>query len=308
MCNITYLKPGIEVPEDGIANATTWNDDGHGWGIAVDHGQMLTGHYMQADEALDTFIAARRNYPDTHAVFHSRLATHGTVTLENVHPFPVGRFAVVAHNGILPGKFQPNPEFHGERSDTAVLADFWLAGRSQISGVWTRRERKRIARIIGTGNKLCILSVSPYLPEPRAYLINGEQGYWDDKTGAWFSSTSYKSQWTPRKSGWSGGWDWDWNDADYEWQKDEHTGVWRRVRNDAEAKTTVYCPLCNHYEGVDEVSNVCLYCDSCLDCFSALRNCQCGYPGDTKVTDFGDGVQMAISELRTDSEDDGNVD
>jgi hypothetical protein len=297
MCNITYLKPGIEVPTIEIENAASWNDDGHGWAIAAEMGVMLTGRYMDIGTALDTFNLTRKAFPNTHAMFHSRWATHGTVGLSNVHPFSVGKFAAVAHNGILPGKFQPTK---GEtKSDTAIMAHYWLAGRAQQSGIWTRKERQRIANIIGKGNKLCILSVSPFLPEPKAYLINSSQGTWDHSTGAWFSSDSYTSAYSRRSNG---GWLWDYGTDDDEWVKNEHTGVWSRKTSKPADKS---CPLCHgSAEHVDRISNVCGRCDSCLDCMEPLRGCMCYYPqeklaetahGDEE--EMTDAVSIVMSEL-----------
>lgn len=274
MCMITYLPSGVEVPEKEIYNGGTWNQDGHGWAVAAETGVMLSGRYMDLDTALTTFKATRDAFPHAPALFHSRLATHGTVGLSNVHPFSVGKYAAVAHNGILPSKFQPSK--HVTHSDTAILANYWLAGRAQTPGVWTRKERQRIGRIIGTGNKLCILSVSPYLPEPRGYLVNAAQGTWDKATGAWFSSHDFSWEWTPRKSGTgyrSGGWLWGW-DSD-EWS--EWSGVGR------EKSAYDECPQCKSGpDQIDMVSGVCLVCDFCLDCLTALRDCQCYLPEHLK--------------------------
>lgn len=293
MCNITYLPGGVEVPEDEIYNAATWNDDGHGWAIAAATGVMLTGRYMDFDTALDTFKLTRDAYPDAPAMFHSRWATHGTVDSTNVHPFTVGKYAAVAHNGVLPSKFQPS---RGSRdahmSDTAVMAAYWLAGRAQTPGVWTRKERRRIARIIGTGNKLCILSVSPYLPEPRAYLVNAAEGTWDSVTGAWFSSGSYASPFSRKRYGGSM---WDWDIDSYEWVKDPVTGVWSRQDIGPAAKAADKCPICNHSEGLKAELGVCTRCDSCLDCFEPMRLCQCKYPGVSESS--GESVTEAIERM-----------
>lgn len=284
MCNITYLPAGVEVPSVEIQNAATWNNDGHGWAVAADTGVMLTGRYMDFDTALTTFEATRKAFPNRPAMFHSRLATHGTVTLNNVHPFTVGKFAAVAHNGILPTKFQPAKD--GKMSDTAIMARYWLAGRAQVSGIWTRKERRRIARIIGSGNKLCILSVSPFLPEPKAYLINGGMGYWDNATGAWFSSDSFKWAWSAKKS-----YSWLWGGDDEYW-----------IGNPASKDKDIdKCPNCGHGEQLDLTSGVCLYCDFCLDCLTWLRDCMCYY-GTTNTPMSAEEAQAQGENLSMDDE------
>lgn len=276
MCNICYLPAGVEVPETEIYNAGTWNTDGYGWAVAAEIGTMLTGRYLDLDTALTTFAATRKAFPNVPAMFHSRLATHGTVSLSNVHPFTVGKYAAVAHNGILPTKFQPQRgSINAHMSDTAIMARFWLAGRAQTAGVWTRKERNRIGRIIGKGNKLAILSVSPFLPEPRGYLINGGQGTWDSVTGAWFSNHDYMYQWTPKNSKGSLAWLW----ADDEWSGGYEVG------RKSDPSPYDRCPNCGHSEQLDSISGVCLYCDFCLDCLFPLRECMCHYPGDSFKTD-----------------------
>lgn len=309
MCMITYLEPGIDVPEEGIINGATWNDDGHGWAIAAETGVMLTGHYMDAEIALATFKLTREAYPDAYAMFHSRFATHGTVGLVNVHPFKVGKYAVVSHNGILPVKFHPQ-HVDDTRSDTAILAGSFLPGRTQVSGIWTRKERRRIGNIIGIGNKLAILSVSPYLDSPRGYLINSHMGQWDN--GVWFSNGDYRNQWRARyatshtsndfgsKGAIGGAWMWD--DDGYGWHPVSDKEI--------AAKRVQYgvCPLCADSKNVDRTSNICLRCDTCLDCLEPCRACTCYFdresirantdtPSEDLVSDNPAIVQRAMIEL-----------
>lgn len=70
-------------------------------------------------------------------VFHARMCTHGTVTLDNVHPFRVpGSNAVLAHNGTISGLGRANYGYgnvsSGDEgmSDTRELAHVMLRGMS----------------------------------------------------------------------------------------------------------------------------------------------------------------------------------
>lgn len=251
MCMITYLPEGIECPSEEIHNGGTWNTDGHGWAIAAATRVMVGARFMGLDQALSTFEIARKAFPDAPAVFHSRWATHGATNVSNVHPFPIGKYAVVAHNGILPPKFHP----HGKdaRSDTAILAANYMPGWSTMIGHWSRKSRKRIGRIIGTGNKLAILSVSPALDRPMGYLVNGSAGHWDSTTGAWFSNHDYQYEWTPKYR--------------------KVTG-WAMVDDYKSTNATMECGVCFAYD-VDPMTRICRSCLSCMDCAEHVADCDC---------------------------------
>lgn len=271
MCMITYVPVGIPVPSDGIYRGGTFNDDGHGWAVAADTGVMLIGRFMSLDAALDTFEVTRNQYPEAPALFHSRWATHGVTDVRNVHPFHVGKYSVVAHNGILPQKFHPTKD--DLRSDTAILASEFLPGRAQVSGVYTRKARRSIGRIIGTGNKLCILSVSPFLERPRAYLVNSGQGVWDKETGAWFSNHDFEGRkWNRHALGTYSGW---WDDVTPNRTKgdDDATVIGTKA---VELFGSRVCPVCHTNENI--ANGFCLACAFCLDCGEATDNCSCYVP------------------------------
>jgi hypothetical protein len=279
MCMITYLPANVKVPVSGIYNGGTWNDDGHGWAIAAEIGYMPTGHYMDLETALETFLVMREQYPASPALFHSRWATHGSKGIKNVHPFYVGgkefgKNVVVAHNGILPTAFHPTKK--DTRSDTAILAQEWLG--MQTRGTWTRKERARIGAMIGGGNKLAILSVAEHLAKPKGYLVNADRGEW--VRGAWFSNGDHQSNWSRGRylgstTGKGTGW------ASHAYGK----GVKRTgsvitedssmFRGRGVYSATDECPWCYSVGHVDLASNCCDWCDTCLDCIEPIRDCMC---------------------------------
>jgi glutamine amidotransferase len=265
---ITFLDRGIEVPVSEIYNGGTWNDDGHGWAVAAGTNHMVVGKSMRLDEALDAFMAARRAYPDAPALFHSRWATHGPKNTDNVHPFPVGDDAVMAHNGIMPSTF--HPKSGDQRSDTRVFADLLT---QSASGIWSRRERKRIARTIGLGNKLVILSVSPRFIAPRGFLINGHMGEFDTETGAWFSNGDYQATWDRHATGALGS---TWGSGT--WTTGGENGTHVVLGRAGRSALDDECPICYSTGTIRWETGECTACNSCVDCGEDLKVCQCYVP------------------------------
>lgn len=193
MCMLTYLPPGIAPDTSALLTGGLCNPDGHGWAIAVPgHSKILTGKSLDLHEAITQFTRARSQAPGTHALFHSRLATHGPTTMHNCHPFPISRDprVVLAHNGVLPTEMWPATG--DNRSDTRILADDHFRRR------WPSLDRhpaqSHLASWAGASNRLVILSVHPGHRQ-RAYLINAGAGEWDPETGIWYSNSDYRNRW-----------------------------------------------------------------------------------------------------------------
>lgn len=266
MCILSYLSPGVDVDEDGLMNGGISNPHGHGWAItAGDHIQM--GKSLDIVEALEGFSAARKANPGGHALFHSRWATHGSVSTANVHPFNVGRqsgLTVVGHNGILPAA--AHPAKGDDRSDTRLFADEILSTR------YRRLDKKRamtaLADWIGSYNKLVVLTVHPRY-RSNAYIVNESAGNWDSATGLWHSNFDYLDQ--PKYTA--------------KWYSD-YTRDLRAVGGKAKGKANANggdwqdCAFC-YYGNVDD-SGYCDECESCADCYEAIGDCQCIVTGDLR--------------------------
>lgn len=243
MCILSYLPPNTDVDTEGLFNGGLANPHGHGWAIVAGKA-IVMGKSLELSEALDEFIAAREQHPAGPALFHSRWATHGSVSTDNVHPFLVGRspLTVVAHNGILPKS--AHPAKGDDRSDTRLFADEILPSR------YRRLDRVNVQRALanwcGKFNKLVILTVDPRYRR-SAYIVNEGVGEWDTKTGIWHSNGDYLR----------GGY---WDGEDY-----------GRVR------TLGYeeCALCEaRMVGED---GYCEACSGCQDCYEEITECLCWY-------------------------------
>ncbi len=246
MCILSYLPPGAVTDTDALINGGLSNPHGHGWAIAAPgHDRILFGRSLDLNQAVEQFAAARIRIPHGHALFHSRLATHGSITVANTHPFPVARDqrVMLAHNGILPD--DALPAAGEDRSDTRVLAEDLLARR--WGNLDHRPTRRALATWAGQRNKLLILSVHP-VHRRNAYLINAAAGVWDTQTGIWHSNHAYEHDW-------------------FGWQPSR--GLHRTSPGDP---ADGLCPFC----GSDHVDyGYCRDCGTCWDCGEFADACQC---------------------------------
>lgn len=304
MCILTFFKPGIMPIDDHLWNGAYQNPDGHGWAIVAGD-KILTGHAMDPDAAIESFVKARTAHPESYALFHSRWATHGTVGETNCHPFKVGRDprTVLAHNGVLDSAFQPVKG--DERSDTAILAD-WFPHMHAINRLDSRRARRRFRHMLGSYNKIAILTVDPQYRK-NGYLINEEAGQYHE--GIWYSNGYWRPYTPPSVKTynysipWSGGtvkrlgeetnvigssdslWD------DEAW--DQYLADARKQIAASQAALDGDCYSCDRVGTVNPTMQICRVCLTCADCFgdTASGECQCYMPDRP----------MALETLKSDS-------
>lgn len=201
MCILMYFAPEAFPTRDHLENACRNNPDGFGWAIVTLTAGIVTGHSMDAAEAIDGFLADRKVYPAESAVFHARIATHGSTSLDNCHPFQVqhrfmkgeNRAEVagdmwLAHNGILPCQ----PVKGDRRSDTRILAQDVLMRR--FPHLDSAKTRRRFEEWMG-GSKVVILTTDPAYRQ-QSYIFNSNLGHWlkgeDGVSDVWYSNTSYE--------------------------------------------------------------------------------------------------------------------
>lgn len=190
MCILSYLPPETPVDVDGLFNGGLHNPDGHGWAIVATEDEIVVGKSLDLADALDAFVTARERFPEGPALFHSRWATHGSVRLDNVHPFLMGGSGqtVVAHNGVLPA--EAHPKAGDDRSDTRKFADEILSTR--FRRLDKPAAQRALSQWCGKGNKLVILTTDPRY-RCSSYIVNEDAGRWDGDTGIWHSNGDYLS-------------------------------------------------------------------------------------------------------------------
>lgn len=299
MCLLSYYPPGVQPDIQRLRNGCLRNRDGFGYAIVVDAGLKTAfihvRKFMKHEEALSGFKADRAKYPNGPALFHSRMATGGTETEFNVHPFKVGKDegTYVAHNGIMFSTEAKDP-----RSDTHYFAD-------EIAPRFYRRldrkgVRAQLEAFLGSGNKLVFLTVNPRYRQ-SAYIFNEDLGEWVEgaskrtEDSEWHSNTGYKSAPKYRSRG-SGSY---YNQSGWD---DEWYGVGSYQRYDA-ASSAGDCTVCGAKNSVDAITDVCDACRSCAQCEKGIEKCGCYAskigrtvtPGKAK----GSGANAVVSKVTT---------
>ncbi|MBQ9473863.1 MAG: class II glutamine amidotransferase [Bacteroidales bacterium] len=97
MCCILYVPSGIKIPPTNTLKAIH-RANPHGIGFADaegNHGKTLD---------LSCFLQAiKKRHKDAACIIHFRLATHGSISEKNCHPFHDPATGIwFAHNGVLP--------------------------------------------------------------------------------------------------------------------------------------------------------------------------------------------------------------
>ena len=184
MCVIITQPKGTHLDKATAQIGWGKNPDGGGFAYINDDDQVVVEKAMEFDAFWKAFENARSLFPQRDFLLHMRIATHGSVTLDNVHPFIVNENTVMAHNGIIHGV--PNYK-DDDRSDTRVFIDEVL---TEMPSNWLDRPYlvDMVEEWIGW-SKLAFLTNDSRL-EKGLYILNKHKG--EEHEGMWFSNNSYK--------------------------------------------------------------------------------------------------------------------
>ncbi len=170
MCLIIHRPIGVEIPESILSSGMRANPDG--WGI-------VAGRYSSKGLDASRFWDAYDASGDAELFIHFRFATHGSISLDNCHPFKIlrGRYHVL-HNGII-----DIPIVDKARSDTwhyahSVLAPALKSDPSLFSDPAFSNE---VARQIGASKLVIVRN------DGESVIVNRAMGA--DHDGLWLSNT-----------------------------------------------------------------------------------------------------------------------
>lgn len=220
MCMLCVIPPNVLPSREKLENSALNNPDGFGYAIAIpQESRILVHRTMNPDEAVNKFLEDKAKYPKGYALWHARLATQGSNTLENCHPFYVGKDTktVLAHNGVLPFADEGEKKSLLDRSDTRIFAEHVLPRMGGVASLDDPHMYEALLEIT-SGSKVAVLTVNP-VAEYQLYLLHEKAGSYDqDKV--WWSNNScelnyYKSYYAGGYS--HGGY------SSYAWNDDYYT-------------------------------------------------------------------------------------
>lgn len=199
MC-IAILKPmGAELPKkENLEQSFKRNKDGAGitW---LENGKLYIKKgfmtWVDFEKFYDEFVTEKGSWlKDTTIGYHFRISTHGGVSKENCHPFPVSEVMadlkeiefvkeegrVVIHNGII----SPFSSSYGNDSDTQKFIQKFLVHIDKADSKWYNNVHtvKAVEEILGS--KLAVLDVD------GSSTVMGSG--WIEDNGVWYSNSTYK--------------------------------------------------------------------------------------------------------------------
>lgn len=262
MCMLCVIPPNVIPSREKLENSALNNPDGFGFAIVIpSENRIHVERTMNADASISRFLEMREKYPEGYATWHARYATHGSVNVDNCHPFQVGvgnTQTYLAHNGMLP-VIEPQGD---KRSDTRIFAEDILP---TIGGV-TSLDNEQVWNILEDftqGSKVVILTIDPRAKH-QCYLLHENKG-WKDTSGVWWSNQScYLATPTPAFTN------------PYSYGLKEDRTLWEE------------CDTCESFFDISQMTDgYCMQCGTCIDCKTYVTDCLCFSKSTSNKKDIG---------------------
>lgn len=162
------------------------NPDGAGFAWEDCHNQMRIKTFMEFKPFWDAYSGTVQGYKDKPFLVHFRIGTHGSKTIDNVHPFKVDHNTVMAHNGIV----NCVQDYKDGRSDTRIFVEETLP---LMPDLWLDSYELRwlVEEAIGY-SKMVFLTNDPRLSS-NIYILNQQAGK-ELPNGIWVSNLSWEKK------------------------------------------------------------------------------------------------------------------
>ena len=157
---------------------TCFNNNPDGAGLSWIDNKNTIHTYKTLDD-IKTYIETYQKIRKSNSkpiLLHFRIATTGSICIDNTHPFHINKNSVLAHNGIISIKIPKNTDI----SDTRAFNDLIM----KHIDINTEHINLLVSKFIGSSKLIILNADSTYT------LINESLGQWDKDN--WYSNDSYK--------------------------------------------------------------------------------------------------------------------
>lgn len=188
MCILIAKKAGVKTPsKKTLENCFKANPDGAGYAYINGKKMYLNKGFMTFADFWRSFRAVDVTEKD--CIIHFRIATHGTVCVDNCHPFAINGQICAAHNGVLSIPSKNN------KTDSEIFFTEICAPLIENFGIESPLFKEVIRLSIGT-SKIAFLDIDSGLHTFGHFIESG---------GVLFSNRSFES--VPEYKFQSGRWD-----------------------------------------------------------------------------------------------------
>jgi predicted glutamine amidotransferase len=160
------------------------NPDGAGFAFSTGSDLVIFKELKKFDLFYSEYRKARQENKGANFLIHFRIRTHGSVSLNNCHPFKVNRDTCFIHNGMI------DISTKGDLSDTYVFNEMIL---KKLPSDFTTNESilTLLETFIGYSKVVLLNTNNSYV------ILNESLGHWQGNN--WFSNYSYQNYQLPEQ-------------------------------------------------------------------------------------------------------------
>jgi glutamine amidotransferase len=260
MCLALFHAKGHRLTEEEFDNAAMANSDGVGFAYYSKKNNIMIEKGTNIFEMKEKYFSIVEKVGERSPfMVHFRLATHGSVSDTNCHPFRINQHDVMIHNGVLPVVYGKGEH----RTDTQVFADEYLA---KLPDCWYDNDYLYdMVEDYCSGSKLVIMTNNPK-SKYGIYVINSKQGSYDQENNRWFSNSSHQGSWMNYRN-------WSKPSAQAKSVTSNDIIAANACSWDDDSYLLEKCDMCGRMEVVEEV---CYECGTCQRCYNdTMSDCKC---------------------------------
>lgn len=188
MCVIVHQPNGAHLSKNLARELWQTNPDGGGFAFLDNDKNLVVEKFMKFSSFWSKFETMRSTFPARDFMLHMRIATHGSVSINNVHPFQLNEHTMMAHNGIL---HEVTDDLDADPNDDRTDSEYFIQEvLKDLPRTWLDNKYLRAMMDEWIGwSRLMFITNDPLL-EHTVYRI----GNWEQEQGLMLSNINHLYQ------------------------------------------------------------------------------------------------------------------